>query len=796
MTGAGDCFALRGAPETPVPFLSNITDVSISGGATVRAIGAKVALPSGIRITLDAADASAATVEGLDFPVSGTLDVVNYDRAKGKIVLPVSFVGSATYENLKNWTVCVNGEESPDIRVRASNGTLKVVPPSGAQNLILNGDMGDEAKFAAECVSDGNRTGRLSLFSEEFTWNKCGKLEVVAVEKNAATGTDVINANAWIGATPGSRLPGFKVRPNTTYEFSIDLRGTPKNVRIAARTFVGDDNWKGVENRLTTVSLTPISEGWQTFRGTFKTGPKDVRCCLCVQMWSDTHDPKAYQYKLGDWVLFDNVSVRDRQGDLEAFAKRYGRRFAVAPVPVTCDMRVPFVPEEVMDPPEKIHVRAAVNELKGVPLALANLTGELTEYRVSLESTLPADQFTRFDGAKGLAGLSGSRVTLRKGLRFKDNDLYQGKLRIDPMPKMDEAQSLTVPAMEAGLVWVDIDTTDLRPGTYAGRLRVISLTDAAQSEQTGPGFGDYRITSPGQRDIPFELEVLPIVLDREPAVPGGFYTAAVSKEMFDQLADMGGRDFLLPVWALSFAKTADGLGFGKYRPQEWEGGDIRRVVRDHVAWGLSRNIRPRFMVGYGSWSTFNKTLGDKTLSADNLTRWVNWLKATKALLNGCGVSDAEYCHEIADEPKRKDLTELLVALKAAKKAVPEVRFVITFLGGSHPITVKELEDFEPYLDGYIFHDNKYLRNPGYHAHLAKLRAAGRSITHYTCSTRMTEDLDREFRQNAWMAERWDLTGNWIYQGIDAKGGAGAPNWKLCDEAAAHILRLTRDRREK
>ena len=444
-------------------------------------------------------------------------------------------------------------------------------------------------------------------------------------------------------------------------------------------------------------------------------------------------------------------------------------------------MRVPFVPEEVTNPPERIRVRAAVNEIKAVPLALANRTGEMAEYRVSLESTLPADQFTKFDGAKGLVGLSGDRVTLRKGLRFKDNDLYQGKLRIDPMPKMDEAQSLTVPAMEAGLVWIDIDTTDLRPGTYAGRFRVISLSEVAKSEQLGPGFGDYRITSPGQRDIPFELEVLPIVLDKEPAVPGGFYTAAVSKEMFDRLADMGGREFLLPVWALSFAKAADGISLGRCRPQDWDGGDIRRVVREHVAWGRARNIRPRFMIGYGSWSTFNKTLGDKTLSVDNLARWVNWLKATKALLNGCGVADADYCHELADEPVRKDLPELLVALKEAKKAVPGVRFVITFLSGSHPISLKELEDFEPYLDGYIFHDNKFLRNPGYHAHLAKLRAAGRSITHYTCSTRMTEDLDREFRQNPWMAERWNLTGNWIYQGIDAKGGAGAPNWKLCTD---------------
>ena len=54
----------------------------------------------------------------------------------------------------------------------------------GAQNLILNGDMSDAAKFAQECVTDGGKTGKLTLFSEDLTWNKCGKLEVVKVEKS------------------------------------------------------------------------------------------------------------------------------------------------------------------------------------------------------------------------------------------------------------------------------------------------------------------------------------------------------------------------------------------------------------------------------------------------------------------------------------------------------------------------------------------------------------------------------------------------------------------------------------
>jgi hypothetical protein len=191
---------------------------------------------------------------------------------------------------------------------------------SSAQNLIINSDMSNEAKFAKECRSDGGKTGKLSLFSENLTWNKCGRLEVVATQKSD-TGSDVINANAWIGCNEAGTLPGFFVRPNTTYTFSIDLRGTPKRVRVAARTWSQDDVWMGAETRLTTVSMTSIGEGWATYRGTFKTGPYDVRAALCVQMWSDTQYPKADQYKVGDWVMFDNVSVYDRQGDIEGFAK-------------------------------------------------------------------------------------------------------------------------------------------------------------------------------------------------------------------------------------------------------------------------------------------------------------------------------------------------------------------------------------------------------------------------------------------------------------------------------------------
>ena len=655
---------------------------------------------------------------------------------------------------------------------------LALARANGAQNLIVNGDMSDEAKFALECRTDGGKTGALSLHSEDLTWNKCGRLEVVATEKSKV-GSDVVNANAWIGRNDAGRLPGFFVKPNATYSFSIDLRGTPRRVRVAARTWSEDDIWRGAATRLTTVSMTKIGEGWATYSGTFKTGPKDVRAALCVQMWSDTQYPKADQYKVGDWVMFDNVSVYDRQGDIEGFAKKYGRPLAVAPVPVTADMRVPFVPEEVQSPPERIAVKAAVNELKAVPLALANLTGELAEYRVSLESTGPEDAITKYDGAFGLYGFPSSQITMRKGVRFKDSDQYQGKLRIDPLVAMDEASTIAVPAMECGLVWVDIDTSGVRPGRYEGRLRVISLSETGKTKRApGGGYDDIVFECPGMVDVPFSLEVMPIALDREPPARGGLSSGACDQAMFRQMTALGCREFMLSPWAFAFDRADDGsFDAAKYIPQRWDGGDARSVLRDYVHWAEADRVDLVVRIAYSAWHAFNSmygTPGDMTKTLDD---WKLWLKAVKAFMNANGIGEEGYQVQIQDEPKRAAIPEILETMKAAHEAVPEMQFSITFLGGAAPLTVEELRPFEPYLGVYTFHDNKFLRNAGYHDYIEELLRKGKTVTHYTCSTRMTEDLDREFRQNAWMGERWGLKGNCIYHGIDAQGGAGATNWK-------------------
>lgn len=131
VTGNGDCFAVRGAPEARVPYLANISEFAISGGATVKSVGAPVVLPANITMTIDAASDSEATVDGVVLPAGGTLNVVNFDRNKNGGTLPVQF-SDASYANVGSWSVRLNGTAYSRCSVKPANGRLTVVPPGVA----------------------------------------------------------------------------------------------------------------------------------------------------------------------------------------------------------------------------------------------------------------------------------------------------------------------------------------------------------------------------------------------------------------------------------------------------------------------------------------------------------------------------------------------------------------------------------------------------------------------------------------------------------------------------------------
>lgn len=126
VTGNGDCFPLRGKPLEPLPFLSNITGISISGGAKIVAAN-PVTLPDGIPVTIDASSGKTAIISGLVFGPSGTLKVVNAEKGR-QIELPVEFKDDS-YVNLTNYDLVINGKANVSYKVMAKDGKLTLMPP-------------------------------------------------------------------------------------------------------------------------------------------------------------------------------------------------------------------------------------------------------------------------------------------------------------------------------------------------------------------------------------------------------------------------------------------------------------------------------------------------------------------------------------------------------------------------------------------------------------------------------------------------------------------------------------------
>ena len=126
VTGDGDCIPLRGKPVQALPFLSNITGLIISGGATVQA-SCPVELSDGIPVTIDASSGKTASISGLVFGSSGTLEVINAEKGR-QIELPVEFKDDS-YVNLANYDLVINGKANASYKVTAKDGKLTLMPP-------------------------------------------------------------------------------------------------------------------------------------------------------------------------------------------------------------------------------------------------------------------------------------------------------------------------------------------------------------------------------------------------------------------------------------------------------------------------------------------------------------------------------------------------------------------------------------------------------------------------------------------------------------------------------------------
>ncbi len=842
-------------------------------------------------------------------------------------------------------------------------------------NLIVGGDFGEASTNLAPLCA-GSWTSALSLFTEPQTWNRCGRCEIVrAYPDDKHPGETVNSASVSIGCGDDGR-PGFVVEPDAKYDFSFDVRGSVKRIGVKLVYWIGDDDRKDRREADVDLADNSASRSWSVKKGSF-TAPKDARrAALRLFVWSSSKWKDSPQLKVGDFFLFDNVSVvRSRHNldtgdsaaeaapairlrktiapsdsfsdlvsykdgrtpasaktlfsialdndsllvsvtadepdgpvstgtvsrvwsgdaielvffggkdgrskthvafnpagakytagsekisndgwtletsisgvvwratarlpfaflgldgteteipfnvgrarpkarafdvwsangsfhdadaagrlaingyaallkrefgiaadipDRAAFDARYAAEaearlaakmarfrestFSVASVPAVSDWTLPYLPDEIFDPPESISIKAAVNEIRALPLAIANLTGRAEDYRVVLETA--ANDFV---GDFGLAGFPPENVVVRVGVRFRDAEGDSPSLRFDPLPRIGEAGVVTIPPREAGLIWIDFDCTDVAPGTYNGRLRVIPLCESGKCRSK-----DGRMDYAGKmRTIPVSLEVVNAVIPSRSPIPAGYFLPVESQESLDLAFQIGCEYFQIHSWHFKFER--DGNGDPDLTRPTGATTNIAKTVAAHAAWAKKHGFTPKFSIVYSAMDACKGIYGCGNDPGKFRRFWPQYVRGVKTVMNAAGVPDSDYFIEVKDEPKPEILAELLEAHKLAKEAAPTVR--LAMLLASWELPLDTLEEFVPYADVWILWRGKFA-NAAFGGFVQRLQEASKEIAHYSCDTSIRLPLLSYYRHHAWFGALHGLDAAFMYQLTDHVGGAG------------------------
>lgn len=175
-----------------------------------------------------------------------------------------------------------------------------------AQNLIKNPDFNQY--FEPECRFDMTPGAlKTSVFTEDRTWNKCLKLEVVRYQKQK-DGTERLFGAVRIGGDNKSN--GFAVKPNTIYSYSLEIRGTAP-VSIQALEWNGPDYWKDMKRlKVTGQEQFKPSDEWVAVKGTFQTGPGATHAAIGLSLWGESRWKNLPP--IGSYVLIDKLKVEEK----------------------------------------------------------------------------------------------------------------------------------------------------------------------------------------------------------------------------------------------------------------------------------------------------------------------------------------------------------------------------------------------------------------------------------------------------------------------------------------------------
>ena len=451
------------------------------------------------------------------------------------------------------------------------------------------------------------------------------------------------------------------------------------------------------------------------------------------------------------------------------FAAYRESRTAVGRLSVTSDYSIPMS-AGLVDPVDKIQIQAAVNEIYALPIAVANLDSKATEFRVTLEA---GDQNV-FAGSYGLKNYPAGKIVTRNAVRTRDGDGCTGEL-FDPLPRINEASTLLVPAGECGVVWFDFYTNGVEPGIYSGILRVTPLNKKGKFIRKKNGGFHQRDYQGTRLEIPVSLEVRNIRLNPNSATPSQFYANSIeeNENLFAAGLELGAAGYSVSPWHLKFPLQKDG-SFLPEAPAAQERIEALRKLAGKY------NIPFRFLIAYSVYDTFLNLYGLKDKPDEAVKLWPEWIKTLKKFMDANHIRPEQFAAELFDEPA--DFKTVVQVVSAAHEAWPELRNMLTLdsrqgkSGGNYEYRMRAsvMRQMSDAVDPWVLHRNYYFTDPEHLEFYKEVQSRGKKIGHYTCETNPTSQLHANYRLSAWFSECYNLDATELYQltrGLGYNGGA-------------------------
>jgi len=188
-----------------------------------------------------------------------------------------------------------------------------------AENMLKNGDLEgeDTSEFSPTGLSSHYK---FSIYTEDATGNKCARLEILNyLEGNQ--GAKGVNAGIVIGGAKGGdgqdgRM-ALDVKPNTTYEFSLDLKGTVNKVNISAFLWKGECNdYRNRARVASSLGTVKVQQDWVQYKGSFTTDAFAKKAALFVQVWCS--EEYGLTEKPGTFLMVDNVVIREKSSGIKS----------------------------------------------------------------------------------------------------------------------------------------------------------------------------------------------------------------------------------------------------------------------------------------------------------------------------------------------------------------------------------------------------------------------------------------------------------------------------------------------